>query len=95
MYKIYLLEKQSGILRLILYLYDNGESLLSSIWSKAQIGINQGYKALEKGRELDLIATRVDYSTYPRKNMISLTVKGKEVAKYLKKIEEVLGGDQQ
>jgi len=40
--------------------------------------------------EYGLVNTRVDSSSYPPLNMISLTEKGKEVAEHLKKVEEVL-----
>jgi len=40
--------------------------------------------------EYGLVNTRVDSSTYPPRNMISITEKGKKVAEHLKKVEEVL-----
>ncbi len=39
-----------------------------------------------------MITQRIDNSSYPARNMISLTPKGKRVAELLKKIEEVLEG---
>lgn len=88
--KIYSLEKQSGILRLLVFLMEHGEYLLSDIWDEAGISINQGYKALEKARDLGLISTKTDNSKYPPRNLISLTQKGKKIATKLKEIEEAL-----
>jgi predicted transcriptional regulator len=39
-----------------------------------------------------LVKSRIDNTSYPARNMISLTPKGKKVAELLKKIEEVLEG---
>ncbi len=77
---------------MVVFLSDKGEYILSKIWEEADIGTNQGYRSLDKARELGLISSRVDNSSYPPKNMISLTPKGKKVAELLKKIEEVLKG---
>ncbi len=90
--RIRIFEKQSGLLRLILFIAEQEEYLLSKIWADAGISINQGYRSIEKARQMGLIRQRVDASSYPPKNMISLTPKGKKVAELLKKIEEVLEG---
>lgn len=84
------LEKQSGILRILVFLYVNEEYMLSNIWRDANIPINSGYEALRKAKDLSLVQSRTDSSSYPPKNMISLTEKGKRVAEYLKRIEEIL-----
>ena len=91
--KISVLEKQSGILRLLIFLNEHEGHLLSEIWDDAGIGINQGYKAIEKAKTLGLVATRVDNNKYPPRNYVSLTDKGKKVAKHLKEIEEILEGE--
>ena len=92
MSKIRNLEKQSGIIRLLLFLHERGEYMLSKIWADGGISVHQGYKALEKCKELELVKSRIDNTSYPARNMISLTTKGKKVAELLKKIEEVLEG---
>lgn len=92
MAKIYALEKQSGILGLLLFLSDHDGHMLSDIWEDADIGINQGYKALEKTKELGLTTSKIESKRYPPRNFISLTDKGKKVAKLLKEIEGVLEG---
>ncbi len=93
MVKIYALEKQSGILRLLVFLSDHDGHMLSDIWDDAEIGINQGYKALEKARDLGLTTTKIDNKKYPPRNFVFLTDKGRKVAKHLKEIEEILGGE--
>ena len=92
MQRIRVFEKQSGLLRLIVFLDEQDEYLLSKIWADAGISINQGYRSVEKAKQMGLIRQKVDASSYPPKNMISLTPKGKKVAELLKKIEEVLEG---
>ena len=62
MSKIRYLEKQSGMIRLLLFLHETGECMLSKIWPDADISVHQGYKALDKCKELDLIKSRVDNS---------------------------------
>lgn len=84
------LEKQSGILRLLVFLDTVDEIMLSDIWDETGIAIHQGYNSVQKGKELGLIKSRIDNSSYPPKNMISLTEKGRKVAEHLKKIEELL-----
>ncbi|MDG6933985.1 MAG: hypothetical protein JRN68_04755 [Nitrososphaerota archaeon] len=92
MLRIQAFEKQSGLIRMLVFLSDRDEYTLSKIWEEANIGTNQGYRSLNKAQKLGLIASRIDNSSYPPKNMISLTPKGKKVAELLKKIEEVLEG---
>ena len=92
MQKIRVFEKQSGLLRLIVFLDEQDEYLLSKIWADAGISINQGYRSVEKAKQMGLIRQKVDASSYPPKNLISLTPKGKKVAELLKKIEVVLEG---
>ncbi|EQB64623.1 MAG: hypothetical protein AMDU3_IPLC00004G0201 [Thermoplasmatales archaeon I-plasma] len=51
------------------------------------------YRTLAALKELDLITMTVDKSRNHPQNVISLTEKGKKVAKHLKEIEEILGGE--
>ena len=81
------LEKQSGFLRLIHYLGENGEKPLTEIMDDAEISVHQLYASIEKGKELDLVKTRMDSKKYPPRNLVSLTAKGK---KFSKKIEELM-----
>lgn len=85
------LERQSGILRLLLYLTE-GESYFVKLLQDYDIPNNQLVRSITELKEMGLIHSRPDNSSYPVKNMISLTPRGKKVAELLKKIEEVLEG---
>ncbi len=74
-----LIEKQSGFLRLIYYLGENGEKPLTEILDETGIPVHQLYSSIEKGKELGIVKTRVDNSKYPPRNLISLTKKGERV----------------
>ena len=60
MQKIRVFEKQSGLLRLIVFLDEQDEYLLSKIWADAGISINQGYRSVEKAKQMGLIRQKVD-----------------------------------
>jgi DNA-binding MarR family transcriptional regulator len=83
-------EKQSGLIRLLIYLLDNQPINVQSIIDNTDIYPNIMYSSLRKAKELNLIESTIDKSSYPSKNMISLTKKGKEIAKKLKEIEGML-----
>ncbi|MHB1708466.1 MAG: winged helix-turn-helix transcriptional regulator [Thermoplasmataceae archaeon] len=88
--KISLLEGQKGILRLLMFLDERGELNVQRIIDESELYdriIKNSARALEKG---GLIAQHVDSSSYPPKNMLSLTEKGHKVAAKLKEIEEIL-----
>ena len=84
------LEKQSGILRIILFLDEHDKAVLSSIWPEANVPINAGYSSVSKLKELGLVSSTIDASSYPPKNLLSLTPKGKEVAAHLRMVENIL-----
>jgi len=84
------LEGQKGILRILVYLLDKGEVSIQYITDNTDLYYNIVKKSSSLLREYGLANTRVDNSTYPPRNMISLTEKGRKVAEQLKKIEEVL-----
>jgi len=82
-------EKQSGLIRLLIYLVDHELINVQSVIENTNIYPNIMYAFIQKDKKL-LISTKSDRSTYPPRNMISFTDKGKKVAEYLKKIEVVL-----
>ena len=84
------LEKQSGFLRLIHYLGENGETPLTEIMDGAKISVHQLYSSIKKGQELNLVKTRVDRKKYPPRNMVSLTQKGKRISERIKELLEEL-----
>jgi len=85
-----ILEKQSGFLRLIYYLGENGEKTVTEIIEEADIPVHQLYASIDKAIQLKLVKSRIDKSTYPNRNLISLTTKGKRLALKLKEITNLL-----
>ena len=81
------LEKQSGFLRLLVYLSDKKEKTLTEILDETDIPVHQLYASIGKAKELGLVKTRVDKKKYPARNLMQITEKGKKVAK---KIGEIL-----
>ncbi|MGC9193636.1 MAG: hypothetical protein ACP5FQ_07040 [Thermoplasmata archaeon] len=90
---IKIFEKQSGLIRLLIYLLDHQPINIQSIIDNTDIYPNIMYSSLNKSKDLGLIDSKIDKSSYPPKNMISLTVKGEKVARKLKEIKEILEGD--
>jgi len=84
------LEKQSGFLRLIYYLGENGEKTVTEIIEEADIPVHQLYASIEKALQLKLVKRRIDKSSYPNRNLISLTTKGEKLALKLKEITNLL-----
>ena len=81
------LEKQSGFLRLLVYLSGKKEKTLTEIPDETNSPVHQLYASIEKAKELGLVKSRVDKGKYPPRNIIKITGKGKKVAL---KIGEVL-----
>ncbi|MFP3257476.1 MAG: hypothetical protein RXO36_06740 [Candidatus Nanopusillus acidilobi] len=84
------LEKQSGFLRLLVYLFENGEKQITDIINNAEIPVHQLYASIEKGKELGLINTRIDNSIYPARNLVYLTERGRKIAEKIKEIIEII-----
>ena len=84
------LEKQSGFLRLIHYLGENGEKPLTEILDETDIPVHQLYSSIEKAKELNLVKTRIDSKKYPPRNLISLTAKGRRFSKKLGEMMRIL-----
>ena len=81
------LEKQSGFLRLLVYLSDKKEKTLTEILDETDIPVHQLYSSIQKAKELDLVNTRMNSKKYPPRNMVSLTAKGR---KFSRKLEELI-----
>lgn len=84
------IEGQKGVLRTLVYLYDNGESNFQKIADSPGLYDRIVRNSLAILNEQALIRQRIDNSSYPPKNMISLTEKGKKVAEKLKEIQDML-----
>ena len=85
------LEKQSGFLRLLVYLSNKKEKTVTEILDETDIPVHQLYSSIEKAKELDLVKTRMDSRKYPPRNLVSLTVRGKKFAKKLEELMKILG----
>ncbi|MCL4450482.1 MAG: hypothetical protein M1386_04105 [Candidatus Thermoplasmatota archaeon] len=84
------MEKQSGFLRLLVYLYDKKEKALTEILDETDIPVHQLYSSIEKAKEMGLVKTRVDKGKYPPRNMVSLTAKGRKFSKKLEELKKEL-----
>ncbi|MCL4450443.1 MAG: hypothetical protein M1386_03890 [Candidatus Thermoplasmatota archaeon] len=83
------LETQSGAMRLLLYLL-KGPSYVTLILKETDIPNIQLLRSIELLLDLKLIQKKVDTTTYPKRNIISLTNKGKQIAQKVKEIELLL-----
>ena len=72
------LEKQSGFLRLLVYLSNKKEKTLTEILDETDIPVHQLYASIEKAKELGLVKTMIDKKKYPPRNIIEITGKGKK-----------------
>lgn len=87
---IKVLEKQSGFLRLLVYLSDKNEKTLTEILDGTDIPVHQLYSSIEKAKELGLVKTRVDKRKYPPRNTIMLTQRGASVAEKVRETAKLL-----
>lgn len=83
------IEKQSGTLTILIYLTKKSDSI-TSIIRYTGITSSSIYRALTKLSDLGLIQDEIDESVRPRKRIISLTKKGRKVAKKLLDVEKIL-----
>ena len=51
------------------------------------------YRSIEKGKELKLITTAIDNSSYPNRNMVNLTEKGRKMGDKILEMLEILNSD--
>lgn len=85
-------EGQKGTIRLLLYLYGKEEVSLSIILKETDIYDRIFWKSADILKANNLITTRIDDTSYPPKNIVSLTDMGKKVAEKFREIEELLRG---
>ena len=78
-----MIEKQSGFLRLLLYLDEHGEQSITEILDGSGIPVHQLYASIEMARNWKLVSSRIDKSSYPNRNLIGITEQGKEAAEKL------------
>lgn len=87
---IRIFEKQSGLIRTLIYLLDNSPINVQAIIDNTDIYPNIMYASLKKASDLGLIIQTTDASKYPPRNMISLSERGKRVAELLSQIKHEL-----
>ena len=85
-----ILEGQAGNLHLLIYLSNVDKTNFQGIVEGLPLTGRSLYSVIDKLKELELINTRIDRSSYPPRNMISLTDKERKAAEKLKEIEEIL-----
>ena len=90
---IKVLEKQSGFLRLIVFLSREGEKALTSILRGTDIPVHQLYSSIEKAKELRQVNTRVYNASYPARSLVSLTDKGKKLSEKINEMMELISSD--
>lgn len=83
------LETQSGAMRLLMYLMKS-PSYVTLILKETDIPNIQLLRSVNLLLDLKLIQKKVDSSTYPKRNIITLTNKGKLIAQKVKEIEALL-----
>ena len=84
-----MIEKQSGFLRLLLYLDEHGEKAITEILDGSGIPVHQLYASIEMAKNWKLVSSRIDKSSYPNRNLIGITEKGKDATFRLKTFLEV------
>ena len=84
------LEKQSGLLRLIVYLAQDGEKPLTEVLEETEIPVHQLYSSIEKAKAMGLVGSRIDSEGYPARNLIFCTPKGRKVARKLQEIIQIV-----
>lgn len=83
------LETQSGAMRLLLYLL-NRSSYVTLILRETDIPNIQLLRSVALLEHLNLVQKKIDTSAYPKRNIISLTPKGRKIAQKIKEIEGIL-----
>ena len=91
--KILSFERHAQLLRILLILDSEEKLNFQSFINDYSMSSTTLYRTLEALKELKLVGSEIDKTSYPNQNMIFLTEKGKKVAKHLKEIENILGGE--
>jgi len=83
-------EPLNGLSRLLIILLRTGEINVTSLQKEFGASLNTLYRYIELGRKLGLIIDRYEKEP-PNRRFLSLTEKGRKVAKRLKEIYEIMG----
>ena len=84
------IEKQSGLSRLLIFLYLEGRSNIGYMMDVTNIHHNQAYAAVRKAVDLKLITSTYGEESYYRVRKLALTEKGETIAGLLCKINKLL-----
>jgi DNA-binding MarR family transcriptional regulator len=85
--------EQRSACRLLVYLFRKGASPVSDIITKGDFSQTSLYNAFRKLEKADLIKEAVE-GTFPRRRLISLTEKGRKVARLMEEAEKIVTGQQ-
>ena len=85
-----ILEKQSGFLRVLNFLLENGEQPVTKLISESGVPSHQVYSSIELGERWNMITSRKDNISHPIKNMIRITEKGIRATQKLKELMEIV-----
>ena len=89
---IFQFERHSQFMRIIFILDELGGLNFQKFIEDYSISSTTLYRTIEALKNLKIVKSEIDNSSYPKKSIISLTEKGKLVAQKLKEIEENLKG---
>ncbi len=89
---IFQFERHSQFLKIIFILDEKGALNFQKFIDDYSISSTTLYRTIEALKNLKIVKSEIDTSTYPKRSVISLTEKGKLVAQKLKEIEEILKG---
>ena len=84
------IEKPVGSLKILVHLFRNEKSTITTMLKEADLNQRTAYAALKKLSNEDLIEVEV-ISGFPVRKHYRLTSKGKSVANYLEKVDYLLG----
>ncbi|MBX8636427.1 MAG: hypothetical protein KIS30_09325 [Thermoplasmata archaeon] len=87
---IRVLEKQSGLSRLLIFLLLNGDCNISYMIDASNINPNVAYTSVRKATDLHLITSDYDGGSFQRIRMLKLTDKGRKIAGHLSVINDIL-----
>ena len=87
---IKVLEKQSGLSRMLIFLLLNGSCNITYMIDTSNINANVAYTSVRKATELKLITSDYDEMSDRRLRRLELTEKGRKIAKLLSEVNDLL-----
>ncbi len=74
----------------MLYLDEHGEQAITEILDGSGIPVHQLYASIEMAKNWKLVSSRIDKSSYPNRNLIGITEKGRKIADKLVEIKRTI-----